>query len=525
MSDPEARPAREGESAEPPGESEGTGEGRIVEPIDDDPPGEGEVRRLAVRGTLWTLLGYGGTQVLRLGSNLLLAYLLFPEAFGVMALVNAFLMGIEMFSDLGIWRSCVQNPRGAEPRFLGTAYTIQAARGVGLWLTTWALAWPYATFYDEPMLAPYLVVVGATSVLRGFESTAVFTLHREVAMRPLTLLELGSRGVQAVVTVGWAAVDRDVWSLVAGGVAYAVARLLGSHLLLGRRTARFAWDRSARRELVHFGKWLVLSSILTFAMANADRLILGKVVSKEELGLYSIALGYTSIAVAIAFQLADSVLFPILSRAQGDRIRVVELYLGSRRVVLWAAAGLCAAIVMGAPPFFELLYDSRYLEAGTIAQWLTLPTWTTVLFIGSDLVPLAFGRSRVQFLGNLVRAAGVPLALWGFSLAGLPGLIVGMATSSVLAHLFLVARFPGGQARVLGQSLRFSIGLVAYVVGSLGALELVSEAPRWASISVAGVLAAVPLGVMARVVLRAVRGRGAPEPEPPPAEAAGPEDQ
>lgn len=465
------------------------------------------VRTLAVSGSLWTVLGYGGTQVLRLGSNLLLAYLLFPEAFGVMALVNAFLMGIEMFSDLGIWRSCVQNPRGDEPRFLGTAYSIQAMRGVGLWLVTCALAWPYARFYEEPMLVPYLVVGGFASVLRGLESTTVYSLHREVAMRPLTLLELGARGVQALVTVAWAAVHRDVWALVGGGVVYGAARLLGSHLLLGRRSVRFAWDGPSRRELVDFGKWLVLSSILTFAMGNADRLILGKVVSKEQLGLYSIALGYTSIVVAIAVRLADSVLFPILSRAQGRPERVVELYVGARRIVLWAAAGLCAAIVMGAPPFFELLYDERYLEAGVIAQWLVLPTWATVLFIGSDLVPLAFGRSGVQFMGSLVRATGVGFALAGFVTAGLWGLIVGSSVGSVLSHLALLTTFPGGRARALAQTIRFTLGLAATVAASMATMRMLESAPASIRITAAGMLAAIPLGVMARVVLRAVRGR------------------
>lgn len=480
-----------------------------------DPEAEREqqTRSLAVKGTLWTVLGFGGTQVVRLGSNLLLAYLLFPEAFGVMALVNAFLMGIEMFSDLGIWRSCVQNPRGDEPKFLGTAYSIQAMRGLGLWLVTCALAWPYASFYDEPMLGPYLVVGGTATVLRGLESTTVYTMHREVAMRPLTLLEIGSRSAQAIVTVVWAAIQRDVWALVGGGVVYGAARLLGSHLMMGRRSARFAWDADCRRELIAFGKWLVLSSILTFAMANADRLILGKVVSKEDLGLYSIALGYTSIVVAIAFRLGDSVLFPILARAQNEPARVVDLYVGSRRVVLWAAAGLCAAIVLGAPPFFELLYDTRYHEAGEIAQWLVLPTWTTVLFIGSDLVPLAFGRSWVQFVGSFVRASGVVFAIVGFVVGDLWGLIVGSSLGSVLAHLVLITTFPGGQARTLAQTGRFSLGVAAYVAVSLGIVAQLGETAWIVRSGVALLLAIIPLAVMARVVLVAMRQRRRTRPE------------
>lgn len=333
-----------------------------------------EVRQVALRGTLWTLLGYGGQQVLRLGSNLVLAYLLFPEAFGVMALVNIFLIGIEMFSDFGVWRSCIQNPRGDDPKFLGTAYTLQAVRGVALWICTCLLAWPYASFYEEPMLFPYLVVLGFGSALRGFESTAVYTLNRQVAVRPLTLLDLSARFAQAVVMVVWAMVDPSVWALVGGGVMYTVWRLFGSHVFLGR-TARFAWEPEARTELVRFGKWVIGSSIVMFLTVNADRLILGKFITKEELGIYSIAFGYTSIVGAVVIELADRVLFPILSRAQQEPKRVMALFVESRRVVLWAAAGLCAAIVFGAPLFFELVYDARYHGAGQISQWLVVYTW------------------------------------------------------------------------------------------------------------------------------------------------------
>ena len=94
----------------------------------------------ALRGSALTAGSYAITQGLRLGSNLILTRLLFPEAFGLMALVSVFLVGLAMFSDIGIGPAISHSKRGDEPGFLDTAWTLQVARGVILWLGASALA-------------------------------------------------------------------------------------------------------------------------------------------------------------------------------------------------------------------------------------------------------------------------------------------------------------------------------------------------------------------------------------------------
>ncbi|WP_416670812.1 oligosaccharide flippase family protein [Egbenema bharatensis] len=79
------------------------------------------LKKITLTGAFWTLIGYGGSQVLRFGSNLLLTRLLFPEFFGLMGLVNVFIIGLALFSDVGIGVSIVQNKRGEEPAFANTA--------------------------------------------------------------------------------------------------------------------------------------------------------------------------------------------------------------------------------------------------------------------------------------------------------------------------------------------------------------------------------------------------------------------
>ena len=89
----------------------------------------GSLGQRVLRSSVVTIAGYGFNQVVRLGSNLILTRLLFPEAFGLMALVNVFMMGVVLLSDLGISQSVMQSKRGDDPVFLDTAWTVQIVRG------------------------------------------------------------------------------------------------------------------------------------------------------------------------------------------------------------------------------------------------------------------------------------------------------------------------------------------------------------------------------------------------------------
>ena len=131
--------------------------------------------------------------MLRLGSNLLLAWLLFPEAFGLMALVNVFMHGLQMISDTGIRGSILYHRRGDHQSFLDTAWTVQIVRGIVLWICSCLIAIPVMMLYGEPMLGQLLPVAGLTAIIAGFNSTALFTLNRRVALGRITLLDVLSQ--------------------------------------------------------------------------------------------------------------------------------------------------------------------------------------------------------------------------------------------------------------------------------------------------------------------------------------------
>lgn len=109
-----------------------------------------------------------------------------------MALGNVFIIGLHLFSDIGIGTSIIQNKRGDEPNFLNTAWTMQVIRGMGLWLCCLLIALPISALYGEPNLLWLIPALGFNTVINGFNSTSLFTLNRKIALGKLAFFELGA---------------------------------------------------------------------------------------------------------------------------------------------------------------------------------------------------------------------------------------------------------------------------------------------------------------------------------------------
>ena len=126
------------------------------------------LKKSVIKGSAWTLVGVGTGQAIRLGKSLILSRLLFPEAYGVMAIVWAVLYTLDMLSDVGISPGVIRSSRGNDPDFLNTAWTMKTIRGAVLCITACALAYPISVFYEQPDLAVFIAIAGLTTfLLRG----------------------------------------------------------------------------------------------------------------------------------------------------------------------------------------------------------------------------------------------------------------------------------------------------------------------------------------------------------------------
>lgn len=457
------------------------GQSAPADPV--DPPAAPSLRSRAIRGSVWTIAGYGANQVLRLGGNLVLTRLLFPEAFGLMALITVFMRGLTMFSDMGIGPSIIQNKRGDDPAFLNTAWTIQVVRGFLLWLGSCAIALPVAGFYGEPMLARLLPVAGLTALIAGFNSTALFTCNRHLRLGRLTLLELGAYMPGLVVTIVWAWLSRSVWALVGGMLVIAVIKMVLTHVALPGPRNRFAWDRQAGAAIWRFGRWIFVSTTIAFFAMQSDRLLLGKLVPLDLLGIYSIALMLARLPCEIGLRLSAGVLYPALAaHARDGRAALAKTLLDTRRTVLPPAVAATLALVVLAPSFFRLLYDDRYGAAAWMAPLLGISVWFTLLQASADRALLTVEDARSLALSNvgklIVTGAG---SLIGHHLAGIAGFIAGVGLGAAAGHVAVQLAMARRAMPIHRQDLAYTLLLVALVavgIGGTAALRGVFDSAR-----------------------------------------------
>lgn len=435
------------------------------------------LRSLAVRGSMWSIGGNIGVNVTRFASNVILASLLLEEHFGLMALVSVVLAGLEMFSDVGIGPSIVQHPRGEEHRFLRTAWTIQVIRGLALWACVCILAWPVAWLYSQNdptawQLLWLLPVAGFGAVFNGFNSTSLFVLQRNIHLRPLMLFNWGLLCLQVVVQIIWAWLYPTVWALVGGGVIHAATRMTLSHVLFRSPGDGFGWDRAALGELVRFGRWIFLSTLLTFFAMQADRLIFGGMIPIRLLGVYAIAAQIALMPFQMLAQLGSNVIFPLYSRLHGMGRELGTVFGRVRWPLLLLGGWMLSGLIAGGPTIMRLFYEERFHEGGWMIQWLVIGLWFSIMEASIGAAMLARGQAYWVALANgaklLAMIALIPLGYW---YAQFPGALAGYAGADVAKYV--TASIIGRRIGLRG--LKQDVSLTVLVGGAAAAGWFLAE--------------------------------------------------
>jgi O-antigen/teichoic acid export membrane protein len=363
---------------------------------------------------------------------------LLPEAFGLVAAVNTLYVALVLFSDLGIWQSVVKSERGHDPRFLGTAWTVQLLRGIllcgvvlvlalALHLAARAGVFAPGTVYADPRLPAMMAVLALNALLQGAESMKLATAQRDLRGAELAQLEIGSQLAAMAVTLALAFATRSVWALLAGTLVASAARTVASHLVLPGGTARPCWDRSCAREIVGFGKWIFLSSVIGFLAANGEKLILGGTLAAASFGVFAIASTLLAAVTAVYASLNGHLIFASLSDAlRTDEAQTVRVYTRVQQLADLFLGGAAGLLLASGQWVVWILYDPRYHGAGWMLQLLGLG----LLAMRHQVVEqLMFARGQPGWVSanNVLRAIGLlVLVPAGFAVAGERGAIAGV---------------------------------------------------------------------------------------------------
>ena len=424
----------------------------------------------------WVVAPFGVQQVVRLGTQIVLARLLAPEIFGLMLLVNTLRTGAELLSDIGIGQSIVRSPRGEERHFLDVAWTLQLVRGLLLTGVMLALALPLAQLYDQPELFPIIVWISPIFIITGLLSPALFVAQRQMRIRTRGIYDLVTITFQCVVTIVAAWIVPTVWALVFGLLASAIFTTLCSYVLDRNYRPRLAWDRSRVAEIFNFGKWIFLSTVLYFAATSFDRMYFVGVLSLALAGVFGIARTFSDLLGALSQRVGAYVLFPKVA-SLGDGVTLDRLRSTRLRMLALVAVGTGLAVALS-DAFILLAYDSRYHAAAFMIPLLLVSVWFGTLSSFADSMLMGRGRPAPGAWANgtkfVIMLIGLPYAV---ARADMPFALGVLIMSEIGRWATLIPAARGERFAHLRDDFALSALMLASAVGFKVILSFVGLVP------------------------------------------------
>lgn len=375
----------------------------------------GSLRSKIFRNVGWMAIAFGCDMIIRLISSVILTRLLDPDAYGLISTVMVLMVFVTMLSDLGIKPMVLADERGDHKDFLSVLWTMQAIRGFIiatvvvllslLWMHALSVHWiPPTNSYSNPLLPQLCLLISLSLILSGFTSLNEYRLIRHLERGAITAMDIGTRVLTTIVTIGLAFAFRSVWAIALGMIFSSAVRTLLTHIVLDgpRMVPCFDWQEIKR--IMALSRWVALNSFITMTTAQADKLLIGLAFGMRTLGIYTIAFTLYAAAAAVVDQLNSNLGIPViralLDKSEADRRRAyykfrlpIDLYC--------MAAGICMVLFGGL--FFKLAYDPRYEVGGLYFALLGIKIVLMPMFLSGNFL-YAQLRFKMTSMIGLVRS-------------------------------------------------------------------------------------------------------------------------
>jgi PST family polysaccharide transporter len=503
-----------------------------VDPLQSDPapqPEGGEHGGLAgqaARGVLWAFLAIAGGKLVWLGAMAVLARLLAPADFGLLAFGLVFVTYLEAVGDLGTSAALIYWPdrdRDSIARTAQATFIVNLATGALFFAITWWAAPAAADFFANERAVPILRALAWAFPLKALGNAHDALLQKELRFRARVVPELGLALVKTAVAVTMAFAGFGVWSLVGGQLFGLAAWTLGLWLVVPWRP-RLTLPGDRLRPVLAYGRGIVLVNVLAAVVHHADLVVVGRFLGTAALGFYQIAYKVPEMTVTVAIWVAGRVLFPTLSRLHAAGGEMAAGWLAALRYTALLAVPAAVGLFFVAEPLVLLLYGEPWRPSIPLLQALAL--YTGLRAIGSPGGDLLKAIGRSQLLAGLAVAKAavlVPVLVLAAqrSLAAVAWALVAVTAATALLNLAVASHLIGSGWRRIGAALWPSLGGAGAIAAALAAWRAGGIAlPPALSLPVqvaAGVvvylvaLRWIEPGVLRRAVDSLRRGRPAPD--------------
>jgi len=461
-------------------------------------PGRSLSTTVAV-GTIWTIGLRVVDRTIGLISTVLLARLLMPQDFGLVAMAMAIVALLEALTTLGVESSLISHREPTKAHY-DTAWTINFAVGTVTAAVLLLLAAPAAQFYDEPRILPVVCVVATFPLLAGLTNIGVVDFRRNLQFQRDFMIGALNKVVAFAATVPLAFLLRNYWALLAGMLVGRIAGLVQSYVM---HPYRPRFSIAHLREQIQFSQWMLLGGLLVFLRTRLADFVLGKQLGAGALGLFNMGREIGTLPTSEIVAPINRAIFPGYAKIADDRVRLADGFFRVLGIIALVAIPAGAGLGVLSDLFVSVVLGARWLESAPIVTIISFFGVTMALQTNTGAVFMALRQPKLQALvhGCTVAALLPLLVVWSRH-DGIRGAALAFAVSGIGS---LLASYALAKQRLGVPYARFVAVLWRPVVGSIGMLAILrlanaSTAPWFGSTAAQGLAKLIALVTVGAIV-------------------------
>jgi O-antigen/teichoic acid export membrane protein len=346
-------------------------------------------------GALWMVLAKFIDRSLGFLATIILARLLLPEDYGIVAMAASLIAVIELFGTFGFDIPLIQH-RDPDRRYYDTAWTFNVIFGAATAVILLLLAVPVANFYEEPRLPAIVAVLAVGSFVQGLENIGVVNFRKEMQFRKEFSFMLSKKISGFLVAVPLAFILHNYWALIAGMLT---SRCFGVAVSYFLHPYRPSLSLAARKELFRFSKWLLLNNIIFFGNNRSADFVVGKLAGPQALGLYSVASELASLPTTELVAPINRAVFPGYAKTSSKLEDLRAAYLKVISIILILALPAATGIAATAELIIPVVLGDKWLAAIPLMQILAI--YGAVIAIQTNIAAVYLALAKPQVLTML----------------------------------------------------------------------------------------------------------------------------
>jgi O-antigen/teichoic acid export membrane protein len=403
------------------------------------------IRSRMARGAVWMVLFKVLERSLGLISMLILARLLLPEDFGLVAMATSLVALLELFSAFGLDTALVQR-NDATPAHFNSAWTLNVFAGGAIAILMLLLAWPAAYFYREPRVTAVICALAIAAAVQGFENVGVVMFRKDMRFDREFRFLLTKKLIAFSVTVPLAFLWRNYWALVVGTIVGRLSGVVLSYLL---QSFRPRFSLAAAPDLMHFSKWLMMQNGLSFLKERSSDFIIGRFAGPHPLGVFSVSAEISNMPGTELVAPINRAILPGYVKLAHDLPALRREYLSVMGMISLIAVPAVAGFAACAPFLVLLVLGPKWLEAANLIKILAFFGITQVLQSNAYAAFLAIGKPQIFAQVNAIHVVILLTLLLVltplFGIQGSAWAYVATATLVLPVNFWFITRYLGLQ--------------------------------------------------------------------------------